>query len=111
GRLLFPASRFNQVPFVQNDYGWFSRLLNQSGNSFVLGRYAHCEIDNENTNISAANAAFGAHHAENLSRAGNFPTPADSGSVDKNELPAILLINYVDGVACCTGQFAHNGAF
>ena len=105
------ASRLNQVPFVQDDDGWFSRLLNQSGDPFVLGRYAHRQIDDENTNISAANAAFGTHYAENLSRAGNFPSAADSGSVDENELQAVAFVHYVDGVACCAGQLAYNRAF
>src|SRR4029077_3639635 len=111
GRLLFPVSWLNQVPFVQNDDGCFSRLLNQSGDPFVLGRYAYCEIDNENTNISAANAALGTHYTENLSRTGNFSPPADSGSVDKNELQAVAFVHYVDRVACCAGQLAYNRAF
>src|SRR5262249_46218477 len=108
---LFAASRLNQVPFVQDDDGWLSRLLNQPGDAFVLGCHAHREIDNENANSSAANATFRAHHAEDLSRAGNLPTPADSSSVDENELPAIAFVNYIDGVACCAGQLAYNGAF
>jgi hypothetical protein len=85
--------------------------LNQSSDPFVLGGYAYCEIDNDNTNISAANAAFGTHYTENLSRAGNFPSAANSGSVDENELQAVAFVHYVDGVACCTGQLAYNRAF
>ena len=61
--------------------------------------------------IRAANAAFGTHYAENLSRAGNFPSAANSGSVDENELQAVAFVNYVDGVACCAGQLAYNRAF
>src|SRR4030095_8251594 len=70
----------------------------------------HRQIDDENAKISAANAAFGTHHAENLSRAGNFPPAANSGSVDENELRANAFVHYVDGVACGAGQLAYNGA-
>ena len=60
--------------------------------------------------ISAANASFCAHHAENLNRTRMFSTPANSGGVDENELPAVALVNNVDGVARGSGQFAHNRA-
>src|SRR5260370_11316781 len=109
--MLFPASRLNQVPFIQDEDGRFSRLLNQSGDPFVLGRDTHRQIDDENAKISSANAAFGTHHAQNLSRAGNFPSPANSGGVDKNELQSVAFVHYVDGIACWAGEFANNGAF
>src|SRR3982750_3580653 len=102
------ASRLNQVPFVQDDDRWFSRVLNEPSDPFVLGRHADRKIDDENTNISAANAALGAHHAENLSRAGNFPSAAGSGGVDENELQAVAFIHYVDGIACRAREFAYN---
>ena len=35
-----------------------------------------------------------------------LPTAADTAN-----LAAIPVINYIDGVACCAGQFAHNRAF
>src|SRR6185369_868322 len=103
-------SRLNQVPFVQDDDRRLSRVLNQSGDSFVLRCYAHRKIDNENTNISAANAALGTHHAENLSGAGNFSSASDSGGVDENKLKAVAFVNYVDGIACRARQFAYNCA-
>jgi hypothetical protein len=110
-RLLFAASRSNQVPFVQDDDGWLSCLLNQPPDSLVLCRHADGQIDNKNAKISPANAAFGTHHAENFSRAGNLSAPADSGSVNENELPAIPFINYIDRVACCAGQLADDRTF
>src|SRR5262249_16188575 len=110
-RVLFSASRFNQVPFVQDDDGCFASLLNLSGDPFVLCRNTHGKIDDENAKISPTNAAFGAHHAENLSRSENFPPSANSGSVDENELQAVAFISYVDGIACRAGQFAYNRAF
>src|SRR5204863_2513779 len=91
--------------------GRLSRFLNQTGDPFVLRRDAHDQIDDQNAKISAANAAFGTHYAENLSRARNFPPAPDPGGVDENELTSIPLINYVDGVACCTRQLADNRAF
>ena len=68
------------------------------------------KIDNENTQISAANAALCAHHAEHLHRTRMFATPADSRRVNENELSRVALVKNVNGVASRPGQLAHDCA-
>src|SRR5439155_24950438 len=48
-RPFFSAFWSDQIPLIQDDDRWFARLLNYSRNPFVLGGYAHREIDNEHT--------------------------------------------------------------
>src|SRR5436853_7752433 len=109
-RLFFSARRSDQIPFVQDNDRRFSRLLDQTRNPFVLCSYAHREIDNENAEVSAANTSLCTHDAENFDRTRMFSTPANSRSVDENELPSMALVKNVNGIAGGSGQFTHNRA-
>src|SRR4029453_6138094 len=85
-------------------------FLKQAFDPFVLCCYAHCYIDNQDTEVGAANAPFRAHHAENFNRTGMFSASADSCGVDKEKFLTIVLVRNVDGVTCSSRQLAHNGA-
>ena len=102
--------RSDQIPFVQNKNRTFALFLDYSGDPFVLGRHAHREIDNENTQISATNATLRTHDAENFDRGRMFSTPANSGGVDENKFPAIALVKNVNGITRRPRQFAHDRA-
>src|SRR5581483_1454310 len=105
------ALRFEQIPFVQNNHGWFVRLLDQTRDMFILRSHALRQIDEQNAEIGPTEAALGPHHAEDLHGGRTLSAPPNSCGIDKEEPSAVAFERDVDGVARGSRQLADNGAF
>ena len=108
--LLTTAFRVVKIVFVSEDNAGFAFIEDDSSNAAILGGDASGPIDNQRTNVSAANAPLGAHHAEDFDRVVDLRATADARRVDQIKVLAPEFVGDVDGITGRARDVAYDRA-
>src|ERR1700730_17316557 len=102
--------RPNQIDLVHDDDARLVILLDQPGDLLVLGGDPFDGVNDQRADIGPSNAFFRTHHAENFDGGIVFTPRPNSRGVNQDIVLSIAPVWDVDGIPCCYGRLADDGA-